>query len=434
MWVVRLAHSSMNRFRVIAEDTRGAAERTAADQLKTWREEFRSINITAQAVTSGEKRWLDPKAMKDLLSQDHRQRQLAEYLSTQIESELTSVNSILTLGTLARYKVDWWATPEPARPVSEPIPKEPERKSYDAKLGFFRGLVPTIRKRELSAAGERFEAAHFEWERQKTAIEEKNREREDAFLREHSTWKTKQRELAESWKHHDPKVMEAYCRAILKVSPYPYFVASVPLIALLPFGDAAVATEHPDSFPRIFQVEYNGATRAVALDYELPAKEALPSAKGYKRIAAGDRVAPVPLAQSSIDEMYDSVLYQVALRTIYEVFRWDEANGIDSVVFNGWVTSTDKATGQKVHPCVLTVQATKKEFLEINLTDVDPKACFRKLKGISGARLTAMSPVRPILQLNREDERFISPRPVMDVLDGSTNLAAMNWEDFEQLI
>ena len=435
MWVVRLADPSVNKFSVIAEGTREAAEQAAVCQLKIWEEEFSRINITTQAVTRGEERWLNPKAARELLHPEHRQRQLAEYLNAEVERELTSVKSILKIGTLVPYKVDWWATPGPARPVSEPIPKEPERKSFDAKLGFLRGLVPTIRKRELSAAEDCFEAAHLEWERQKSEIEGKNRERENAFLREHSTWEAKQREIFESWRKHDPKVMEAYCLAILRVSPYPYFLASVPSIAtMLPFSNSVAATEHLDSIPRIFEVGYNGATHTVILEYELPSKAAVPSAKGYKRIASSDKVVPIPLPPSSIDEIYDSVLYQVALRTVYELLRWDEANGIDSVVFNGWVTSMDKATGQRVHPCVLTVQVTKKDFLEINLADVDPKACFRKLKGISGARLAAMSAVRPILQLKREDVRFVSARPVMQALDGSTNLAAMNWEDFEQLI
>jgi restriction system protein len=222
-----------------------------------------------------------------------------------------------------------------------------------------------------------------------------------------------------------------YCRTILKASVYPRTSASVPGIALHRLFTADIAaTEHPDPFPRTLKLDYAGETRTVVVDYELPAREAMPSAKGYKHVAAGDKVIPVTLSQTSTEETYDSVLYQVALRTIYELLRWDEAGALDSVVFNGWVTSTDKATGQSVHPCVLTIQATKKEFLEINVAEVDPKACFRKLKGISGARLAAMSPVRPILQLNREDARFISARPVMDALDDSTNLAAMDWEDF----
>jgi len=142
----------------------------------------------------------------------------------------------------------------------------------------------------------------------------------------------------------------------------------------------------------------------------------------------------VAVADSWLNKTYDSVLYQIALRTMYELFQSDEAQALDAVVFNGWVNSIDKATGKEVNSCVLTIQAGKSEFLEINLGQVDPKACFKKLKGISAAKLTALSPVRPILQLNREDKRFIQPQNVMEHLDDSANLAAMDWEDFEHLI
>ena len=42
--------------------------------------------------------------------------------------------------------------------------------------------------------------------------------------------------------------------------------------------------------------------------------------------------------------------------------------------------------------------------------------------------------MRPILQLNRDDNRFVPAYDVADALDDSSNLAAMNWEDFEHLI
>ena len=72
--------------------------------------------------------------------------------------------------------------------------------------------------------------------------------------------------------------------------------------------------------------------------------------------------------------------------------------------------------------------------MDINLEQVEPKACFKKLKGVSAAKLMALQPVRPILQLNKEDKRFVAAHEVADGLDDSSNLAAMDWEDFEHLI
>lgn len=140
------------------------------------------------------------------------------------------------------------------------------------------------------------------------------------------------------------------------------------------------------------------------------------------------------LSEAWLNRTYDSVLYQIALRSLYELFQADAAGTIDFIVFNGWVNSIDKATGKEVNACILSIQATKSEFMDINLAQVDAKACFKKLKGVSAAKLTALQPVRPILQLNKEDKRFIPAYNVAEELDSSSNLAAMDWEDFEHLI
>jgi restriction system protein len=428
MWVVHLAHPTVNRFRIIAEHTRETAEREAADQMKAWDAEFDATIATAVAVSRGEKHWLDPKAMKRLMSPEHRLRGLADHLTAQVQGELTALGFLLQFGTLTKYTVKWGGD-DSSYPVPPPI--EPSRESYGPNLRFPGRLIKSIREREKSEAQERFKTAHGEWERSRSDWERKKSEWLDEQAKRNALIDAQQ----EAYHHRDAESVAAYCRTILKASVYPRTSASVPSIALRkPFTADIAATEHTDPFPRTFELNCAGDTRTVVVDYELPAREAMPSAKGYKHVAGGDKIIPVLIPKTSVEDTYDSVLYQVALRTIYELLRWDEAGALDSVVFNGWVTSTDKATGQRVHPCVLTIQATKREFLDINLAGVDPKACFRKLKGISGARLAAMSPVRPILQMNREDSRFIAARLVIDALHNSTNLAAMDWEDFEQLI
>jgi restriction system protein len=44
------------------------------------------------------------------------------------------------------------------------------------------------------------------------------------------------------------------------------------------------------------------------------------------------------------------------------------------------------------------------------------------------------SPVRPVLTMNREDPRFVTAYDVAEGLNDKTNLAAMDWLDFENLI
>jgi restriction system protein len=453
MWVVRLAHPVVNRFRVIAERTRDAAVKEAADQMKAWDAEFSVTIATAQAVSKGEKRWLNPGVMKQLLSPEHRLKQLAQQLTTQAQEELTALGFLLRHGTLIKYSADWsrdhspFPEPAPAAPKPNEPPNEPLREWYASAL-ILSSLGPSNRKIYEAEAEERFRAAHARWEQSMPEIDRRNREQTERFQRSLAEWEEKKKEWLDEQARRNAVVDEheaaykrldrrsaAYFRTIINASIYPCTSASVSAIVLRePFAPSTTATEHPDTFPRTFELDYACETRTAIVDYELPAREVMPSAKGYKYVAAGDKTIPIPLPRISVEETYDSVLYQVTLRTIYELFRWDEAGALDSVVFNGWVSALDNATGRRAHTCILTIHAGKGEFLEINLTEVDPKACFRKLKGISGARLGAISAVRPILQMNREDKRFISSRPVMDALDNSTNLAAMGWEDFEQLI
>jgi restriction system protein len=119
---------------------------------------------------------------------------------------------------------------------------------------------------------------------------------------------------------------------------------------------------------------------------------------------------------------------------LLELFASDTINVINTIVFNGWVRAIDKATGADTHPCIMTIQVLKAEFMALNLSQIDLKACFRSLKGISGSSLSDFSPVRPALTLNRQDSRFVPSYNVVDSLNERTNLAAMDWLDFENLI
>ena len=132
--------------------------------------------------------------------------------------------------------------------------------------------------------------------------------------------------------------------------------------------------------------------------------------------------------------VYEEVNYKIALRTLFELFHADEAKAVDSIVFNGIVDTIDKATGQNIKPCIMSIQVSWLEFEPINLEQVDPKACFKKLKGVSASKLQALAPVAPVAQISREDKRFVESYEVAHTLDNSVNLASMDWEDFEHLI
>ncbi|MCW5689499.1 MAG: restriction endonuclease, partial [Pseudolabrys sp.] len=93
-----------------------------------------------------------------------------------------------------------------------------------------------------------------------------------------------------------------------------------------------------------------------------------------------------------------------------------------------------RATGRPARSCIISIQATKDAIDGIDFDAVEPKACFRALKGAGSAKLSGMAAVVPILKLNRVDERFVPAREVITGLNEAINIAAIPWEDFEHLV
>lgn len=193
-------------------------------------------------------------------------------------------------------------------------------------------------------------------------------------------------------------------------------------------------SDYPDYFPKDWDFDYNSDTRTLMLEYVLPAPEMLPTLKEVQYIQSKDDYKETHLSEKERESLYDNLLYQIVLRTIHEMFEADTADALDIVALNGIVTALDKTTGHNVTACILTVLARKANFMEINLASIDPKACFKSLKGVAASKLAGLSAVSPIMMIDRNDRRFVAAYGVADYINEATNLATMDWEDFEHLI
>jgi restriction system protein len=130
----------------------------------------------------------------------------------------------------------------------------------------------------------------------------------------------------------------------------------------------------------------------------------------------------------------EAILYCQCLRAAYLVAKSDEGNWFDIVAINAKQSWFDAATGAQRTGIIASLQATKAELVQLHLEQVDPKTCFRHLKGISTPSVEQVSPVRPIFILNKEDSRIVRDRDIAQELQPEANLAAMPWEDFEHLV
>jgi restriction system protein len=193
-------------------------------------------------------------------------------------------------------------------------------------------------------------------------------------------------------------------------------------------------SEYPDGFEKEFAVQFNAVPKSLVVDFRLPTPAELPRVVQYRFIQARKAIDPAEMKQKEFDAFYESVLYQTAIRTVHEIFEADYSTHVESVVFNGWVPTVDKATGKDLTAYLLSCHASREQFEQFNLSRVDPRETFRALKGLQAGPLAQLAPVRPILQINRDDKRFIEGREILDGIDPSENLAAMPWDDFEHLV
>lgn len=194
------------------------------------------------------------------------------------------------------------------------------------------------------------------------------------------------------------------------------------------------ASTYPANFPRHFQVAYRPENGDVVVEMELPPQAVIPPARAYKYVKARDAIDPVPRLDKEIKQRYATLIAQVALRTLHEIFSATPHDVIDAVVFNGRVTTTDRATGRQVRPHLLSVSTTRQRFSELVLAKIDPAACLKHLNALVSPNPFDLEAVEPFIEFDLSRFRFMDNLDVADTLDSRRNLLKLSPTEFEHLI
>ena len=424
MWRKTIYHAGLKSSRVIRGQTEGEVEFKAQLQSDAWNERW-------QKGQQAERKRQDSLNALLLSSQ---KKSLALQRTHEAQQQLDALGAILRDSIEIDHILDWetlkdrtpFSAPPPQRAAMDVIARRPEAQDllFQPDLRFLDKLISPRRERKMREATERFRAADNRWQAEKNGIDQSNKRKQEVYQNSLKAWQEKknQFELKQREQH-----------ATVETDRIAYLARDIR--GLSEYWDHILSkSEYPDGFPKEFLFDYMAEAKLLLLDFRLPDLSSLPTLKELKYVATKDEFQEVHVSDAWVNRTYDDVLYQITLRTLYELFQSDSVGALEAIVFNGWVNSIDKATGQEVNACILSVQVTKAEFTQINLLNVDPKACFKKLKGVSGSKLASLNPVKPILQLNKEDKRFVPSYEVASALDGTSNLAAMDWMDFENLI
>ncbi len=193
-------------------------------------------------------------------------------------------------------------------------------------------------------------------------------------------------------------------------------------------------SSYPEGFPQKAKVAYVPQSKQLVVEYEYPSFEVVPGVGDYKYVAKTDQITSKPRSEKERKNIYSALVAQLTLRTLHELFAADVHQHIDTLVLNGMVSTIDKGTGHAVRPCVVTVRTTRDVFIDLDLSKVDPAACLKVLSASVSKSPAELEPVRPVLEFNMVDPRFIQETDVLSTLDNRPNLMELTPSEFESLI
>lgn len=332
MWEIEIRHEGLNKYRHIRGADRYVVEQKAAAQQRAWDEIWKKKQAVERKKREREAAMRDKEAKQSLAVEKTNEA------LTAIESIENTLHHTLTIDDAIDWNIlhDKSDFPEkkPQKPEvvnSPPEPKESDKK-YIPSLGFFDKIFSKSKAKKIEAAHKLFDADHSEWVKKKESAEQRYKELTEEYKRKLQEWQSSKDKFKKKQEEKNNKILKRKQEYLDKepdaISDYCEMVLS--------------NSQYPDQFPQEYDLEYNAETKLLVVDYSLPTKEHLPSTKTVKYVISRDEFTETKLSEAALNKLYDSLLYQIALRSIHELYEADVIHVIDSIVFNGWVNAVDK--------------------------------------------------------------------------------------------
>lgn len=417
-------HDGLNKYKVIKAESKYELHQKADALMAQWDEQWNKKCVAEEKKAAREK----------MLRNNEESLEYANELTRDAEKEQEKLGAIL-LNSLHPTPLNInklkdfsdFPTQPPKQPDALVLIKEPQRTDdlYNPKVSFFTKLSKKKLEALRNELDSNFNNDHAEWEINKNNKELKHKNDIKGYNEKFEQWKIDRDAYKEKQSEKNAtidKFIKDYSdgdsKAIAK-----YYTTVIEEI------------EIPFDYNRELEAEYNPENKMLIMDLLLPTIDDLPKLKKVTYVKSQSNYKESFHTDSYMKNKYDSVMYQLVLQTLNYIFRLDNGHDfIKAVVLNGKISTIDKATGKNIEPYVLSINISKTDFIELNLSSIDPKAWFKSSKGISAATFANITPIAPVVLMDRDDHRFIDGYCVAENLDESINLAAIDWQDFENLI
>ena len=417
-------HEGLNKYRVVKAHSRSELNEKVDALTKQWDEQWQ--RKLAQDQKRSEREFAAYNAEIGM--------QTAAFETEEAQNVHAALDRIL-IDSLNQEEMDFsslkndtlYAIPVPKKPDEITLPREPQRsdEEFNPSPSFFTKLSKSKMAAFEAENTKNYEEKHGEWVEQKNKIEEEYNQKLTIYKAQLDKWQNERDAYYLKQIEHNRDVdncIKGFSTGDLDAISYLYERAIDSLKFPIPFDT--------DS-----DVAYNPDVKMLIVDLYLPSQNEIPNLKSVTYVKSRGEYKESYYSESYLKKKYEKVIYQIVLRVLKCVFTINKQyNNVDSCVLNGKITTIDKTTGQTIEPYILSINVTKDDFNSLNLSAIDPRAWFKSAKGVSAASIADVTPIAPLIKMNREDSRFIEGYNVEEFIDESSNLAAMDWQDFENLI
>ena len=268
------------------------------------------------------------------------QAEAVNEMNSQLSETKNAILNILEDTLNVDDRLDWSTQMMDAEYGEFSFDEQPPKKEDDNKLSFFKkkSSLDTSYELKLQEYNERRDRAYRQYLYEKEEYERRARHlnAEIVYLRE-------------NFEYSEPSAVEKYISIILSNSRY------------------------PDEINIDFDTQYKKSSRTLYIDCLMPSPESLPMIRSYRFNQATNRIEEVPMTASECADFYERTVYNIAIRTIHEMFEAIYTDGVNDIVFNAYALNdgleeeTIPDDFEQVTHCIMTIETSRENFTAIDL-------------------------------------------------------------------
>jgi restriction system protein len=190
----------------------------------------------------------------------------------------------------------------------------------------------------------------------------------------------------------------------------------------------------PEGVSKSVQVAYRPDSRQVLVRRDLPDTDIVPTEVSFRYVKTRDAIEASRRKPAEVRGLYADVIAQLALLALHDVFTATTSAQVGEAAVNCHLSTTERATGQAIEPCLLSVTATREQFEDLVLDKLEPRDCLRHLNALVSPHPYDVEPVKPIFDPDLSRFRTVAAQDIAAGLDSRAVLTEQSPTEFEHLV